>query len=62
MKIFQWSAAVLAAALGAAVGCGSGGCMQPTNVNANTNTAPHVTCGPGTSNSNNVCVPTLPAH
>jgi hypothetical protein len=56
MKILPWSAAVFAAAIGFSVGCGSGGCGG-TNLN-NNNSAPVVTCGPGTVQQAGVCVPT----
>lgn len=60
MKIFRWSAVVLAVAAGAAVGCSSGGCGG-TNLN-NNNSAPTVTCGPGTAQQGGICLPTSNAN
>ena len=56
MKIFRWTAAAMAVALGAAVGCSSESCGG-TNLNSNSN-APVVTCGAGTTNQNGICVAT----
>jgi hypothetical protein len=54
MKILRLSAMALAAALGCSIGCGGSSCGG-TNVNSNSNT-PSITCGPGTSQVNGVCV------
>lgn len=56
MKILRLTAMALAAAAGCAIGCGgtSSGCGG-TNLNANSNT-PQITCGPGTTQVNGVCV------
>ncbi len=55
MKIFRWSAMVLTAAIGAVVGCSSGGCGGGgTNINSNSS-SPAVTCGSGTVQQGGFC-------
>ncbi|MDE2509709.1 MAG: hypothetical protein KGL74_01185 [Elusimicrobia bacterium] len=56
MKIFRWSAVALTAAAMFSIGCSSGGCGG-TNLNSNNTNTPTVSCGPGTSQQNGVCVP-----
>jgi len=58
MKIFRWSAALLVAAAGLSIGCSTGGCSG-TNLNSNSanSNAATVTCGSGTTQQGNVCVP-----
>lgn len=57
MKIFRWSALALAVAGGAAAGCSQNGCGATPLPGTGTQ-ATVITCGPGTSQQNGVCLPT----
>lgn len=57
MKILRMSAIALAAAAGCAIGCGgSSSSCGGMNINQNTSTGPTISCGPGTTLVNGVCV------
>jgi hypothetical protein len=65
MKIFRWSAMALVAAAGLSIGCSTGGC-NGTNLNESSKNSNDsgVSCGTGTEQRGDVCVPvgTLGGH